>query len=215
MNLRLDWCSYEAAKHAVMNWHYSRCMPKGRNNYIGVWEDNQFIGVIVYGYSISPSLGYSFGLKQTEVTELRRVALRDHKNQVSRMIAYSIKLLRKKNPGIKLIVSFADSEQGHIGGIYQAGNWTYIGSTSIRQKKINGKWRGDVHAQKMKVTETRKAPEKYKYLYPLDKEMRKQIEPLTKPYPKKNCDSGVNRSTPSFQDGGGGAEPTESLYNYA
>jgi len=32
---------------------------------------------------------------------------------------------------------------------------------------------------------------------------------------KKKCDSGVNRSTPSFQDGGGGAEPTESLYNYA
>ena len=53
---------------------------------------------------------------------------------------------------------------------------------------------------------------KYKYLYPLNKEIRKQIEPLAKPYPKKKCDVGVKRSTASFQDVGGGAIPTTSLH---
>jgi len=28
--LHLDFCSHEAAKHAVMRWHYSRAMPKSR-----------------------------------------------------------------------------------------------------------------------------------------------------------------------------------------
>ena len=32
---------------------------------------------------------------------------------------------------------------------------------------------------------------------------------------RKNCDAGVNSSTSSFQDGGGGAVPTASLNNYA
>ena len=58
-------------------------------------------------------------------------------------------------------------------------------------------------------------PPKFRYLYPMDKAMRKQLEPLAKPYPRKLCDAGVSRSIPSVQDGGGGAVPTASLYNYA
>ena len=50
---------------------------------------------------------------------------------------------------------------------------------------------------------------------PLNKETRKQLEPLAKPYPKNICDSGVNGSTLSVQDKSGGSIPTESLYNYA
>ena len=37
--LRLDFCSHDAAKHAVMRWHYSRQMPKAKLVKVGVWED--------------------------------------------------------------------------------------------------------------------------------------------------------------------------------
>ena len=37
---------------------------------------------------------------------------------------------------------------------------------------------------------------KYKYLYPLDRAMRRQIEPLRKPYPKREpCGQRVNGDT--------------------
>jgi len=209
--LKLDWCSHEAAKYAVEHWHYSRTMTKSRNNNIGVWEDGQFIGAVIFGYSISPQIGKAFGLEQTQLTELKRVALRSHITPVSRIISISLMMLKKKNPGLRLVVSFADSEQGHNGGIYQAGNWIYIGSSQVEQRFIGGKWRNDVPANRMKLANVikRLAPPKYKYLYPLDDEMRKQIEPLRKPYPKRG--RGETDSAPKSNEETGGASPTRPL----
>jgi len=209
--LKLDWCSHEAAKYAVEHWHYSRTMPKSRNNNIGVWEDGQFIGAVIFGYSISPQIGKAFGLEQTQLTELKRVALRGHITPVSRIISISLMMLKKKNPGLRLVVSFADSEQGHNGGIYQAGNWIYIGSSQVEQRFIGGKWRNDVPANRMKLANVikRLAPPKYKYLYPLDDEMRKQIEPLRKPYPKRG--RGEIDNAPQSNEETGGASPTRPL----
>ena len=62
MNLRLDWCSYKAAKHAVMNWHYSKTMPIGKLVKIGVWEDDKFIGVVIFGLGASAPLYQNRGL---------------------------------------------------------------------------------------------------------------------------------------------------------
>lgn len=209
--LKLDWCSHEAAKYAVEHWHYSRTMTKSRNNNIGVWEDGQFIGAVIFGYSISPQIGKAFGLEQTQLTELKRVALRSHITPVSRIISISLMMLKKKNPGLRLVVSFADSEQGHNGGIYQAGNWIYIGSSQVEQRFIGGKWRNDVPANRMKLANVikRLAPPKYKYLYPLDNEMRKQIEPLRKPYPKRG--RGEIDNAPQSNEETGGASPTRPL----
>lgn len=209
--LKLDWCSHEAAKYAVEHWHYSRTMTKSRNNNIGVWEDGQFIGAVIFGYSISPQIGKAFGLEQTQLTELKRVALRSHITTVSRIISISLMMLKKKNPGLRLVVSFADSEQGHNGGIYQAGNWIYIGSSQVEQRFIGGKWRNDVPANRMKLANVikRLAPPKYKYLYPLDNEMRKQIEPLRKPYPKRG--RGEIDNAPQSNEETGGASPTRPL----
>jgi hypothetical protein len=47
--LRLDWCSHAAAKYAVEHWHYSQTMPVGKLAKIGVWEDNKYIGAIIFG----------------------------------------------------------------------------------------------------------------------------------------------------------------------
>lgn len=209
--LKLDWCSHEAAKYAVEHWHYSRTMTKSRNNNIGVWEDGQFIGAVIFGYSISPQIGKAFGLEQTQLTELKRVALRSHITPVSRIISISLMMLKKKNPGLRLVVSFADSEQGHNGGIYQAGNWIYIGSSQVEQRFIGGKWRNDVPANRMKLANVikRLAPPKYKYLYPIDDEMRKQIEPLRKPYPKRG--RGETDNAPQSNEETGGASPTRPL----
>ena len=50
---------------------------------------------------------------------------------------------------------------------------------------------------------------KHKYLMPLDDEMRKQIEPLRKPYPKRV--RSVDSDTATVQVAEGGANPTRTL----
>ena len=211
MNLRLDWCDHKAAKYACEKWHYSKTIPKGAGNYIGVWEEGEFIGAIIFGFSISPSVGMTYGLTQFEISELRRVALKSHKAPVSKLISIAIRFFRKHNPGVKMLVSYADTLQNHHGGIYQAGNWVYVGgSAAMRQFKIGGKWRNDTHAYNEKKhlsTDSRTVPSKHKYLYPLTDEMRTRIAPLRKPYPKR---ASVVQSAerPANQPGAGGSIPT-------
>jgi hypothetical protein len=54
VELRVDWCSYQAAKYAVEHWHYSGSMPAYKQAYIGAREDNEFKGVVIFGLSITP-----------------------------------------------------------------------------------------------------------------------------------------------------------------
>ena len=95
MSLRLDWCSHEAAKYAVEHWHYSKCMPAGKIVKIGVWENEEYIGCVLYSRGANNHLGSQYNLDQTELCELTRVALTNHKNTVSRIVSISIKMLIK------------------------------------------------------------------------------------------------------------------------
>lgn len=144
MSLKLDWCSYQAAKYAVEKWHYSRRMPKSKLAKIGVWEEGQFVGSVVFGVGATSDLVKSYHLEATEGCELVRVALREHRTPVSRIVSIALKLLKRSMPGLRLAVSFADPEQGHIGGIYQAGGWIFTGvSMASDEYIVNGKrWHG-------------------------------------------------------------------------
>lgn len=205
-------CSHDAAKYAVMNWHYSRAMPSGKLVKFGVWEDEAFVGVVLYGRGATPQLGSPYGLDQIEVCELVRVALRTgHASPTSQVVSRTIQSMRQQSPGLRLIVSFADTAQGHHGGIYQAMNWVYAGQSMHHRIMLNGKlihprslgakygvggqsipWlraNVDPNAERVDV------PGKHRYLYPLDRNMRRRIEPLRLPYPHAVEGSEVSRGT--------------------
>lgn len=192
-DLRIDWATHEAAKYACENWHYSKCIPKSKIAKIGVWESNIFIGVVLFGVGATSDLVKRYGLMPNEGCELVRVALRQHKTPVSRIISIALKFLRDTFPGLRLVVSFADPEQGHHGGIYQAGNWIFAGNTQASDEYIyKGKrWQGRSFRNSHKGMEKHpdvqivKGSSKHRYLMPLDEEMRKRILPLAKPYPKR------------------------------
>lgn len=197
VELKLDWCSYEAAKYAVEHWHYSRVLPAGKLVKVGVWEDKQFIGAVIFGRGANNHIGTPYGLSQDECAELVRVALTEHSNPVSKIVAVALRLLKKQSPGLRLVVSYADPEQGHNGSIYQAGNWVCVGQSKAQREKVeDGKI---VHKRSVFARngtagggEYSKLMWKHKYLMPLDDEMRRQIEPLRKPYPKRAPDSGTS-----------------------
>lgn len=130
VDLKVDWATHEAAKYACEHFHYSKCMPVPPIVKIGVWENQSFIGVVLFSRGASTNLLKPYGLQQTEGCELTRVALKNHVSTVSKIISLSIKFLRKQSPKLRLIISFADPQQGHHGGIYQAGNWLYSGKSS-------------------------------------------------------------------------------------
>lgn len=195
-------CSHAAAKFAVERWHYSRSMPTPPLVKFGVWENDQFIGVVLFSRGSNNNMLKPFGLSITEGSELTRVALTEHQLPVSLVIKRAISLLKAKSPNLRLIVSYADPNEGHVGGIYQAGNWIYLGTTSKDYAYISKdgrKW----HSRQVSRTgvsrqygEYRIVPKhsectqvelegKHRYIYPLDRAMRRQIAPLAQPYPKR------------------------------
>ena len=201
-DLKIDWASYDAAKYACENWHYSKTIPMPPIVKVGVWENGKFIGVVLFSRGASPMLGAAYGLNQTECCELTRVALTRHKTSVSRILSIAVKFLKKENKGIRLLISFADPAHGHHGGIYQGSGWIYSGQ-SIEKKDYIGpdgkKYlsrqvsESGVVKQFGKLTRVYKrsecisvpVPGKHRYLMPLDDAMREIIKPLSKPYPKR------------------------------
>lgn len=199
VNLKIDWASHESAKYACINWHYSKCVPVGKLVKVGAWENNQYIGVVIFGRGATPNLGKPYNLKQEECVELVRIALTSHITPVSKIVKYALIFLKKNSPNLRLVVSFADQSQGHHGGIYQAGNWVYNGAgspanfymihgklTHPRSIGAKGLVQNIVGAKKLDKNATVvEVPGKHRYLMPLDDNMRKQIQLLSKPYPKR------------------------------
>jgi len=208
--LRLDWCTHEAAKYAVEKWHYSRSMSVGKQVFIGVWESGEFIGAVIFGRGANRHMAGEFGLTVIQCVELTRVAISQHATAVSRIVMIAIKKLVAQSPGLRLIVSYADPEHGHYGGIYQAMGWGYIG-TSRPQSSIVGMHKRTATAKygTTKGLPRTKSTWKHKYIMPLDAAMRAQIEPLRKPYPKRV--RGVDSDTSANHAEEGGANPTRTL----
>lgn len=197
-SLKVAPCSHEAAKYAVENWHYSRILPTGKIVKFGAWENDKFIGSVLFSRGASPNLGTALELDQTEVCELTRVALTKHEAPVSQIVAQAMRLLKESNPGLRAVVSFADPKEGHKGGIYQAGNWIYTGqSNPVIEYFIDGRWRhtrGAYHHPARPTAPKREAPGKFRYIYPLDKAMRRKLQKLALDFP--NAVQGLEVSRP-------------------
>ena len=225
-DLRVDWATHKAAKYAVENWHYSAVLPVPPLIKVGVWEDGKFIGVVIFSRGANNNLLKPFGLNQKEGCELTRIALNSHKSPVSRVVRLALKFLLKNSPSLRLCISFADPSEGHHGGVYQAGNWIYTGKQPATTEYIapDGKqWHGRMvskdgwikvqgkYRQCWRHDQCRpvKKPGKHRYLMPLDKEMRANILPLSKPYPKraKGLESGYHPDQ-------GGSTPTSTLQSF-
>lgn len=221
--LKIDWATHEAAKYACENWHYSRKLPSTMQKLfkVGIWENQQFTGVIIFGHGANPQIGTPYGLTIYEVCELTRIAMKPgHVTPVSRCIAIALKFLRKSFAGMRLVVSYADSGQGHHGGVYQANGWIYVGSSKgVPALFFNGR---EWHAKALRTSfpnlkhsdpRVKKLPasDKHKYLMPLDHEMRLKIERLRKPYPKRA--SSKDSVATGFHSVEGGANPTDALHS--
>lgn len=90
-------------------------------------EDGKVEGICVYGQP-SPSIQKSaFKDRDFRLYELSRLVVQSTtKNASSFLVGNSLKMLEPKPSAV---ISYADSEWGHCGYIYQATNWLYTGAT--------------------------------------------------------------------------------------
>ena len=110
--------------------HYAKRIPQIMFA-CGLYESDELLGVVTYGIPASPSLCMGICGKDysAKVLELNRVCLLNNdKNQASFLVANSIKLLPKPT----IVVSYADTNKGHVGYVYQATNFIYTGLSAIR-----------------------------------------------------------------------------------
>lgn len=179
----------------ILRKHYAKRIPSISYAF-GLYENAILIGIVTYGMPASNQLceGVCGIENKQKVIELNRLCLQDNsKNQASFLVANSIKLLPKPT----IIVSYADTAQGHVGYVYQATNFLFTGTTKERTDMFAGEGKHSRHATDPSIRQFRSAKHRYVYFHGTknDKKfLRNSLKYPIKPYPKgeiKRYDSGI------------------------
>jgi hypothetical protein len=104
----------------------------------GAYKGTELVGVVTYGTPASAPLREGIAGKEwaAHVMELNRLCCVSEKNMASCLVGQSLRMLPKPS----LVVSYADTAQGHVGYIYQATNFIYTGLSAKRTDwKIKGR----------------------------------------------------------------------------
>jgi len=148
--------------------HYLKKFPAGIKRIYAIYqkhtEGRHMVGMIVYGVPFMTAGKFlEPEVNSREVLELKRLYIDDIgvKNLESFVISQSLGLLKRDEPTIKVVLTFADDLQGHVGGIYQATNAIYLGKSETGKHKYAYILRGNLNA------------------------IKTRLEPFIKPYPKK------------------------------
>jgi hypothetical protein len=187
----------------LLNIHYAKRIPSISYAF-GLFYKDELSGVVTYG--TPPSAPLRIGLAGLEnshrILELNRLCLKHNKkNEASMLVGRSLKLLKKGT----IVISFADTGQGHIGTVYQACNFVYCG---LSEKRTDWKIKGleHLHGQTIadkfrhikngRANELRRIhgddfylkprPRKHRYVYIVGGKDYSVLKYEIKPYPKKN-----------------------------
>lgn len=148
--VRIHPISQKIAKKIIVEKHYTHAWTSARYSlgifYINDEEDifgnkESLIGCIIYGFPAGRSVVDSLSelVTNENVLELKRLYIDDGygSNIESYVIGQSFKWLRENDKDIKLLISYADNGQEHLGTIYQATNWLYQGTSAELQLMPN------------------------------------------------------------------------------
>ena len=201
----------------ILEVHYAKRCPSITWAF-GLFLDECLLGICTFGTPSSSPLrrGVCGPEYAKDVVELNRLCLhKNEKNYASFLVAKSLKLLPKP----KIVVSYADTEQKHVGVVYQAANFIYTG---LSAKRTDWKVRGLEHlhgqtiADKFRGVKDRgkhirefygedfyleQRPRKHRYVYFIGSkgERRKMLKSLRYPtyeYPRSG-DRGCTSGTPT------------------
>ena len=137
----IERCNKETVYNIVKKKHYAKTWTASSNIY-GIYYDSgehrffdgkelKLIGCVIYGNPVGFRVVKSISeeLIDEDVLELKRLWIEDGygKNIESYCISQTLKMLKKDSPQTKIVISYADRGENHIGTIYRASNWLYQG----------------------------------------------------------------------------------------
>jgi hypothetical protein len=139
-NIYIQQIQPKLANDLICKNHYSRSVAKGVVYHLGIFVEHRLLGVAQFGYGIRPkdTCRWVTNTQSDEYLELNRLWIDDElgANAESKSISLCLKWVKKNNPKIKWIISFADGMMGKVGTIYQATNFIYTGFSTTS----NGLW---------------------------------------------------------------------------
>ena len=133
--LRVAPVSAKEAEPWLLARHYAKRMCPISFAF-GAYRDTVLVGVVTYGTPASPHLcrGICGEEWSDKVLELNRLCCENTSNVASMLVGRSLRQL----PEPSIVVSYADTAQGHVGYIYQATNFIYTGQTDSDRKTPRG-----------------------------------------------------------------------------
>ena len=207
-NYLVEIINPKIAKDLIIKNHYTHKWTSCRYAF-GLILDNKIMGVCVYGHPVGrlTTASISPKISDNEVLELTRLWVNDSegKNTESWFIGQTFKWFRRFDKAIKVLISYSDPMQNHVGYIYQATNWLYQGNKTrlvdgyfhvingetLHPRTCFSKYGSTKSEDLLKIDPkyTRfELERKHRYIYILDKKSKKEIlntlkHPILK-YPK-------------------------------
>jgi hypothetical protein len=195
-----------AVREIITSFHYLHSMPAASRRCYGVFHDSTLSGAVVFTAGARRGHHLLAAAQPQEVATLARLWLSDElpKNAESRVIGIVLRHLRR-HTGWKLLLSYADPSAGHVGTIYQATGWLYLGQGcaegylelgdgQILHPRTAYKRFGSTaigHLTRTGVpAQRRRTHPKHRYAYLLDSAWRWRLREAGQPYPKPSLAEG-------------------------
>jgi hypothetical protein len=143
----------------LLNRHYAKRLPSISYAF-GLFDKGSLVGVCTYGSPASPSLcvGVCGEEYRDKVVELNRLVIDSSEpNGASILVSRSLKLLPKPS----IVVSYADTAQGHVGYVYQSTNFLYTGATAERTDMGGEEGKHSRHAKDPSIRVFRSSKHRY------------------------------------------------------
>lgn len=116
----------------IQDRHYSPVMPRLTKHYLGVYVDEELVGVLTLGWGTQPlqTIRKLFpDLVTKDYYEIGKMCMDDKmpRNSESQMLSKVVSWMKKYTPDKKYLYTWADGIVGKCGYVYQGSNFLYGG----------------------------------------------------------------------------------------
>ena len=184
--------------------HYSALLPRLTKYYCGYFVNDDLKGVITFGWGTRPkhTIQKLFPMLDTkDYYEIGKMCMDESmkRNSETQMMSAAVSWLKKKEPDLKYVFTWADGLVGKPGYVYQAFNFLYGGyiwtdtyvtekGEKVHPRTIQGKLPNTQNfkygsrpnpKQLEELKLSRVKGKQFRYILPLNKKMRKFLKQST------------------------------------
>jgi hypothetical protein len=199
-SLTVERVSSAEVRELIVERHYLHSLPGVVRRCYAVRHGDELVGACIFTAGARHSHRLLAGARPADVATLARFWMTDDlpPNNESRVVSLILRELRREG-AYKLLVSFADPAAGHVGTIYQASGWTYLGTTEperyfeldgvhVHPRSASSRFGSNSVAHLRRTglaVVARTSPPKHRYAYVLDPSWRWRLRGQPQPYPKR------------------------------